>query len=212
MAASAWVRSYNPRTGTYARGASAYGPYGSRSAAQAYNPRTGTYGQTRQGSNVYGNWGASSVQRGDNWAQTAHRENYRTGQTTSGIRTSEGGGAVTRTDRSGDRTTVGRTAGGDVYAGRDGNVYRQNDAGGWDQNNGSGGWEPAGGTGAQPRDRSTSGTTPQAGQLDRDSGARTQGNTRTADRGTWQSGGSTRSGAGSYGGGGRSRGGGGRRR
>ena len=27
--------SYNPRTGTYARGAAAYGPYGSRSAGQA---------------------------------------------------------------------------------------------------------------------------------------------------------------------------------
>ena len=87
--------SYNPRTGTYARGAAAYGPYGSRSAAQAYNPRTGTYAQTRQGSNVYGNWGTSSVQRGDDWAQTAHRTNYRTGTRTSGVRTDSGGGAVT---------------------------------------------------------------------------------------------------------------------
>ena len=34
--------SYNPRTGTYARGAAAYGPYGSRAAGQAYNPRTGS--------------------------------------------------------------------------------------------------------------------------------------------------------------------------
>ena len=89
--------SYNPRTGTYARGAAAYGPGGSRGAAQAYNPRTGTYAQTRQGSNVYGNWGTSSVQRGDNWAQTAHRTNYGPGgSTTSGIRTSNGGAAVNR--------------------------------------------------------------------------------------------------------------------
>ena len=124
--------SYNPRTGTYARGAAAYGPYGSRAAGQAYNPRTGTYAQTRQGSNVYGNWGTSSVQRGDNWAQTAHRENYRTGQTTSGIRTSEGGGAVARTGPDG-RTTVARTGSGDVYAGRDGNVYRRTEGGGWNK-------------------------------------------------------------------------------
>ena len=48
-------------------------------------PAHGTYAQTRQGSNVYGNWGSSSVQRGDSWAQTAHRENYRTGQTTAGF-------------------------------------------------------------------------------------------------------------------------------
>ena len=115
--------SYNPRTGTYARGAAAYGPGGARGAAQAYNPRTGTYAQTRQGSNVYGNWGTSSVQRGDNWAQTAHRTNYGPGgSTTSGIRTSNGGAAVNRSGVAGS-TTVGRTAGGDVYAGHDGNVY-----------------------------------------------------------------------------------------
>ena len=59
---------YNPRTGTYSRGAAAYGPYGSRAAGSAYNPRTGAYGATRQGSNVYGSWGATSVQRGDQWA------------------------------------------------------------------------------------------------------------------------------------------------
>jgi hypothetical protein len=217
--------SYNPRTGTYARGATAYGPYGSRSAAQAYNPRTGTYAQTRQGSNVYGNWGTSSVQRGDNWAQTAHRENYRTGQTTSGIRTSEGGAAVSRTGPGGDRTTIGRTAGGDVYAGHDGNVYRRNDSGGWEQNNGSG-WssvdrpEQSGATsrdrpsqtGATSRDRPASTGTSQTGQLERDRAARTEGNQRTTSRSSWQSSGATRSGAGSYGGGRARAGGGGRRR
>ena len=212
--------SYNPRTGTYARGAAAYGPYGSRAAGQAYNPRTGAYAQTRQGSNVYGNWGTSSVQRGDDWAQTAHRENYRTGQTTSGIRTSEGGGAVSRTGPGGDRTTVGRTGSGDVYAGHDGNVYRRNDAGGWEQSNGSGGWNPVeGGAGAQPRgaqtgearDRAASGSA-ETSQLNRDSGARSAGNDRTANRSTWERSGSTRSGAGSYGGSRSRAGGGGRRR
>ena len=44
------VHAYNPYTGTYARGATAYGPYGSRSVGQAYNPYTGTYAATRQGS------------------------------------------------------------------------------------------------------------------------------------------------------------------
>ncbi len=62
---------YNPRTGTYARGAAAYGPYGARGVAQAYNPRTGTYAATRQGSNVYGSWGSTAVQRGDDWARTS---------------------------------------------------------------------------------------------------------------------------------------------
>ena len=203
--------SYNPRTGTYARGATAYGPYGSRSAAQAYNPRTGTYAQTRQGSNVYGNWGTSSVQRGDNWAQTAHRENYRTGTRTSGIRTDSGAGAVPAPVPAAGRRSAA-PAGGDVYAGHDGNVYRRSDGGGWEQSNGSGGWTPTEGgardrAGTQPASRPATGTT-QAGQLDRDRNARVQGNQRATDRSGWQSSGGTRSGAGSYRGGGGMRGGG----
>jgi hypothetical protein len=189
--------SYNPRTGTYARGAAAYGPYGSRAAGQAYNPRTGTYAQTRQGSNVYGNWGTSAVQRGDNWAQTAHVQNYRRGTSTAGIRTDSGAGAISRTGPAGNRTTVGRTQGGDVYAGRDGNVYRRTDGGGWQQSTGDGSWAQTG--------------TNRAGQLESDRSARVQGNERTSDRSGWHSSGQTRSGAGSYGGG-RARGGGGRRR
>jgi hypothetical protein len=163
--------SYNPRTGTYTRSAGAYGPYGSRSAGQAYNPRTGTYAQTRQGSNVYGNWGSSSVQRGDNWAQTAHRENYRTGTNTAGVRTDSGAAAIGRTGPAGNSGAV-RTAGGDVYAGRDGNVYRRTDSG-WEQSNGSGGWSQADGPSAEPRDRQTTGdrtstgNTGQAGTRDR---------------------------------------------
>jgi hypothetical protein len=151
-----YAASYNPRTGTYARGAAAYGPYNSRAAGQAYNPRTGTYASTRQGSNIYGNWGSSTVQRGDQWVQTAHKTNYGSGTTTSGVRTSEGGGAVRRTGPEGSGT-IARTGGGDVYAGKDGNVYRKTDSGwqSWD----NGGWsdvnKPSGGGGAaqQPANR-----------------------------------------------------------
>jgi hypothetical protein len=194
---------YNPRTGTYARGATAYGPYGSRTAAQAYNPRTGTYAQTRQGSNVYGNWGSSSVQRGDDWAQTAHKTNYQQGTRTSAGRTSEGGAAVSRQGQAGS-TTVARSGSGDIYAGHDGNVYKKGDSGNWQTNSGSG-WSD---TARQP-------TGDRTNELNRDAGARTQGNQRAADRSAWQSGGSTRSGAGSYrgsSGGGARAGGGGRRR
>jgi hypothetical protein len=67
------------------------GPYGARGAATAYNPRTGAVGATRQGSSVYGSWGATSVQRGDNWANTARVTNNRTGNTTRMTNTSEGG-------------------------------------------------------------------------------------------------------------------------
>ncbi|MBP7866871.1 MAG: hypothetical protein KA419_13090 [Acidobacteria bacterium] len=40
-----YAAAYNPYTGTYARGAAAYGPYGGRGYAEAYNPYTGAWGQ-----------------------------------------------------------------------------------------------------------------------------------------------------------------------
>ena len=220
--------SYNPRTGTYARGAAAYGPYGSRSYGQAYNPRTGTYAQTRQGSNVYGNWGSSTVQRGDSWAQTAHVDNYRNGTSTTGVRTSNGGAAISRDGPGGSGGTVARTAGGDIYAGHDGNVYRKTEGGSWEQGNGSGGWSPVSGgdrpsqlpSGAGGADRPSQtpaastrpSNTSSTSQLNRDSAARSAGNQRTTSRSTMQSsGGMSRSSSGSFGGA-RMGGGGGRRR
>jgi hypothetical protein len=212
---------YNPRTGTYARGAAAYGPYGARGAAQAYNPRTGTYAQTRQGSNVYGSWGSTSVQRGDDWAQTNRYTNRQTGTTTRTVRTDEGS-AVTRRGSNGGAVAVGD--GGNVYAGKDGNAYRQQD-GTW-QKYDNGNWsntdrQPSGER-PQPTTGSATGERPGAtdrstvDQLNRDSAARREGTQRTTDYGNYRSGsGSTtpRS-TGSYrgGGGGGARAGGGRRR
>ena len=132
-----------------------------------------------------------SVQRGDSWAQTAHRENHRTGQTTSGIRTSEGGGAVSRTGPGGDRTTVGRTGSGDVYAGHDGNVYRKNDSGGWSRLTQVTGRRRTAPTRVIARRRAV---LAQTSQLERDASARSSGDQRSTSRSTWQQGGSTRSG------------------
>jgi hypothetical protein len=131
---------YNPRTGTYARGAAAWGPYGGRGAATAYNPRTGAVGSTRQGSSVYGSWGQTGVRRGDDWATTSRVTNNRTGATTRTTRTSEGGAAITRNGAgAGNNSGVARTGSGDVYAGRDGNVYRKED-GNWQKYEGGGDW------------------------------------------------------------------------
>jgi hypothetical protein len=127
---------YNPSTGTYARGASAYGPYGSRGYAQAYNPRTGAYAQTRQGSNVYGNWGSTYVQRGDDWAQTKRYTDRQTGQTTRATRTDDGGFVSRRGPEGGG--FVG-SSGDNIYAGRDGNVYKRDGGGNW-QKFENGGW------------------------------------------------------------------------
>jgi hypothetical protein len=209
---------YNPSTGTYSRGAAAYGPYGSRAAGQAYNPRTGTYGQTRQGSNVYGSWGSTQVQRGDQWASTNRVTNRATGTTTRTTRTDSGAGAVTRRGPSGSGG-VARTAGGDVYAGRDGNVYRSQ-GGSW-QKYDNGNWGNVDRPTPQSRDRSSAGSSPSSfssgtrDQLNRDRSARSEGSQRTRDYSSYQrSGSSSRSSGSSYRSGGGSRGsrGGGRRR
>ena len=141
-------------------------------------------------------------------------QNYQTGRSTARQHEPAAVPVPSRPAGPRGRTTVGRTAGGDVYAGHDGNVYRKNDGGGWEQNNGSGGWNSV--------ERSGDRATTQTRDLDSDSRARAQGNERTANRSSWESSGGSRSGASSYGGsrsygssggGGRSRsGGGGRRR
>jgi hypothetical protein len=194
---------YNPSTGVYSRGAVAWGPGGARGAAEAYNPRTGAYGSTRQGSGVYGSWGTTSVQRGNQWAQTARVTNRATGTTTRVTQGSGGGEAITRRGPQGSGG-IARTGSGDVYAGRDGNVYRRQ-GGSWQKyDNGSwgsvetpaardrasagtaGGRTPSagtttrGGTTATPPSRET------MGQLERDRAARVEGATRTRDYGTAQ--------------------------
>jgi hypothetical protein len=190
---------YNPRTGTYARGAAAWGPYGAAGRGQAWNPRTGTYARTRQGSNVYGSWGGTAVQRGDQWAVTGRATDRATGTTTRGTRTSGGGAAVTRRGPSGSGGAV-RTGSGDLYAGRDGNVYRRTDSG-WEQHQGGGSWQS---TSRGAGQRTT------VDQLNRDYSSRAEGAQRTRDYSSYRSSGG-RSWGGSY----RSRGGfrgGGRRR
>ena len=207
-------------------------------AGQAYNPRTGTYAQTRQGSNVYGNWGTSSVQRGDNWAQIGACENYRTGHDhgrrsderrrrrryrPSGPAGNSGASFARLAATSTPDVMATCTAEPTVAAGskttapavgtrstvRAASARRRV------------GRRPAiGRPQAQvvrrlPRPPLGRAGGSQVGQLEGDRGARDQGNTRTSDRGSWERSGSTRSGAGSYGGsragGGASRGGGRRR-
>ena len=79
----------------------------------------------RQGSNVYGSWGQTGVQRGDQWASTSRVTNNRTGATTRVTQGSGGGAAVTRNPVGAGGGGVARTGSGDVYAGRDGNVYKK---------------------------------------------------------------------------------------
>jgi hypothetical protein len=125
---------YNPYTGTAARGASVSTPYGSRSAAQAFNPYTGTYAQTRQGSNPNAQWGSSYVSRGNQSATMGH---YSTANgTVAGISGSQGGKAAASSTAWGN-SAAAKTASGNMYAGHDGNVYK-NTGNGWQKyDNGS---------------------------------------------------------------------------
>ena len=168
---------YNPRTGTYGHGHYTYGPYGGGWAGERYNPRSGRYGQgeaawdyntgiyqgrsynprndigtsTRQefqyhGNNEYESWGESKVQRGDDWIKSERYSNqdgsrYRFESSKGG----EGGRIVT----DGGAKTAIRTGDGDLYAGKNGNVFRKTSDGSWEKR-GDGSWNPVE---RQPADR-----------------------------------------------------------
>jgi hypothetical protein len=125
---------YNPYTGTYARGATAYGPYGSRTVGQAYNPYTGTGAATRQGSNAYSSWGQSVVSNGNRSAYTQHYSDSR--GTVGTIEGSKGGAAVGASGKY-NSGFAAKTAGGDMYAGHNGNVYKNTGSGWSSYENGS---------------------------------------------------------------------------
>ncbi len=121
-----WGAAYNPNTGTYARGVSAWGPYESGFAGQAYNPWTDTYGATYQRSNPYASWGETVVSRGDEWVHTGHYSDSR--GTVAGAETSQGGKvAGVQTDQG--TAYAGKDADNNLYAGKDGNVYRRSEEG-----------------------------------------------------------------------------------
>ncbi|HEX2972410.1 MAG TPA: hypothetical protein VHP11_08755 [Tepidisphaeraceae bacterium] len=127
--------SYNPYTGTYKQGASVATPYGRQSAGQAYNPYTGTYAASRQGSSPTAQWGQSYVSNANRSAYTQH---YSTAQgTAASVQGSQGGRAYGSSTAYGN-TVAGKTSSGDMYAGHDGNVYK-NTGTGW-QKYSNGGW------------------------------------------------------------------------
>jgi hypothetical protein len=165
--------SYNPYTGTYGRTASASTAYGSAAVGQAYNPYTGAYGATKQGSNAYSQWGSSVVSKGGESAYTQH---YSTAQGTVGsVQTSAGGKAVGSSTAYGN-TAAAKTASGNVYAGHDGNVYKDTGSGWEKYDNGSwssaqkpaapsstGGQRPAASQGAPAEERPSSFQRPEGG-------------------------------------------------
>ncbi len=131
---------YNPATGIYSRGAYAYGPRGAAGARTAYNPWTNTAAGRVGVSTPYGSWGRSAVVRDDEWIKAGHRSNPY--GTVGGIQTSNGGAAVGVDRKYGSDAFVGKTGSGDVYVGKDGNIYKKDADGGW-QTRSNGSWQGA---------------------------------------------------------------------
>ena len=121
----AGVRSWNPSTGTYGRAGAAWGPHGSAGFVAAYNPRTDKAGYVAGGRNVYGAWKSAGVKSGSEWARIT-------------ARTGAGGSSTLRWKTSAGQGFVHEGRRGDMYAGRNGQVYR-NTGDGWQVFDG--GWQ-----------------------------------------------------------------------
>jgi hypothetical protein len=118
-----------------------YAPYvGWRGNQPVYYPRSGgpvdssPHGRPngvaswRTAGNIYGNWRSTAVVRGDLWAKTSRFTNRATSATARATQGS-GGEAISRRGPVGGIPN-GRTDSGNVFAGHDGNVYR-NEGGSW---------------------------------------------------------------------------------
>ncbi|MEW5422030.1 SH3 domain-containing protein [Amorphus sp. 3PC139-8] len=117
---------YNPATGRYVRAVGVAGPLGEAGFVGAYNPWTGRGGFVAGGRGIYGAWGtAGGIHTGPQWA----RMRAGVGPNGGAWRWRGPGGGF-----------AARGANGDVFAGRDGNIYRHS-ANGWERRSG-GNWAP----------------------------------------------------------------------
>ena len=130
----AGARAWNPATGAYARAGAAWGPRGTAGFVGAYNPRSGRGAYAAGGQSVYGAWRSAGVKLGSEWARVT-------------ARTNAAGGSSIRWNTSNGRGFVREGRRGDIYAGRDGNIYR-NTGEGWQKFDG--GWQDVGRP--EPRD------------------------------------------------------------
>ncbi|MGO4388247.1 SH3 domain-containing protein [Microvirga sp. 2YAF29] len=121
----AGARTWNPATGTYGRAGAAWGLRGTAGFVGAYNPRRDAGGYLAGGRNVYGAWTSAGVKRGSEWARVTGRD-------------TAGGGAALRWNTSNGQGFIREGRRGDIYAGRDGNAYR-NTGEGWQRF--EGGWQ-----------------------------------------------------------------------
>ena len=135
--ADAWSY-YNPTTGSYAYGSASWGPDGGTGHASFDNTQTGRSGSTTQNWNQYERWGSSTISGPNQTINTksAANDQGRAG----GFSSSTGAQGAGVQGAGGNQAGVVKTAGGDTYAGADGNVYKHTDSGWSKYDNGS--WNP----------------------------------------------------------------------
>ncbi len=119
---------YNPVTGAYGRRTAAWGPYEGAVTGSFYNPTTGAWGSGYRYANAYQGWGQGVTQKGREWARGGYYYDDR--GTVGGIRTSSGTGFI---GAAGDNKQgfIGRGQQSDIYAGKNGDVYKRDANGGW---------------------------------------------------------------------------------
>ncbi len=101
-----------------------YGPY----SETHYSGKIGdTKFETEQYRTPYDNWGETTLKRGDDWVKTQHYSNNK--GTVRSIETSKGGAGIRF---KGDNHSGGiyKSGNDDLYAGKDGNIYKR-DENGW---------------------------------------------------------------------------------
>jgi hypothetical protein len=150
---------YNPYTGTYSRGAYAYGPAGGGVGyRQAYNPYTDTYAARAVAKTPYGSSGRFYAEQGNKSAWGGHESGAR--GTVAWAETSKGGQAVGWDTRN-SQGVVAKDKNGNVYVGHDGEVYKKNQDGNWKEyengnwNNVEGNQKPKTNSTARPSENTT---------------------------------------------------------
>lgn len=119
---------YNPATGTYTRTAHAHGPGGRRFFQQAYNPNAGGFAQQSTVSTGRGSAGLFHGEPGGRFVQGGSLSGPR--GSAARMKSDSGAGAAARDTRR-SQGAVAKGQAGNVYAGRNGDVYKRDSEGNW---------------------------------------------------------------------------------
>jgi hypothetical protein len=141
---------YNPYTGTYARASYAYGPYGGASRSAAYNPYTGAYAAQAAVNTAYGSAGRAAAYNPTTGQGAVGGYRSSSYGTAAAVKSTQGSAVAWNTQNG--QGIVAKSASGNIYAAKDGIVYRQDANGSWWQNSGNG-WQNT--ARPQPVDRSS---------------------------------------------------------